>query len=247
MAPRTPKSSPGSALKSSQTLADLRSVASDFGLDTSGRKADLIERIKEHENGAAPSLVKRLGGYNRDFEGMDQNDDGRVTRSEVDAHNSKLKAKGPGSALKRLQSDRGYKDHQEDITDTMDTNHDGRVLRSESKPSRDMTVAKMKTKLLEMGLSTTGLKNELLARLQDALDKISGSMGSPAGSPAPEASDDADAVPDNKSQKESEMGEVVASDASNGSTFFPVFVGFAVILAIIAWHLNNLQNATAAK
>jgi len=55
-----------------------------------------------------------------------------------------------------------------------------------------------------------------------ALDKLSGAVGSPAGS---------------------EMGEVVASDSSEEANFVPVFMGFAAVLACIAWHLQNLQMA----
>jgi hypothetical protein len=223
----------------------------DLDVDSSGRKADLIERIKEHELKNAPSLVKRLGGYNHDIpDDMDENGDGTVTRSEAKAYRKKPTPKKPrtpsSAALKRLQNDRGYKGDGELLED-MDENDDGTVTRSEARKYREMTVQKIKSQLLELGLSTSGLKSELMARLSDALDKMSGANGSPAGGgegdePTEDNDDAAEDEADNVSAKESEMGEVVASDASQERTFFPVFLGFAAVLAIIAYHLHNLSQ-----
>ena len=61
-------------------------------------------------------------------------------------------------ALKRLQADAGFV--EEKVTG-VDVNHDGRILRSESL----LKVSDIKEKLLELGLSTKGLKNELQERL----------------------------------------------------------------------------------
>jgi len=233
--PRTPKASPSSALKSGQTVPDLRAICASLDLDTDGRKADLIERIKDYENANAPTLVKRLGGPKTDpHEGMDANNDGKVTRSEAASAKKRATPRKTPSALKRLQSDDGF---LEDFSG-MDENDDGRVTRSEARKARassPMSVPEIKSKLLELGLSTKGLKAELLTRLSDALDKLSGAAGSPAGKE--EAKEEAAA--------ESEMGEVVASDATKDATFFPVFVGFAAVLACIAWHLHNLSLAAA--
>lgn len=57
----------------------------------------------------------------------------------------------------------------------MDENGDGRVMRSEAKKYREkaaereppQTVSALKAKLTEMGLSTKGVKSELMARLND--------------------------------------------------------------------------------
>jgi len=227
--PRTPKSSPGSALKSGQTVADLREICVKYGLDSVGRKAELVERIKEHEVDQAPTLVKRLGGHHDVIDSsVDANNDGRVTRSEARSY----KAPRTPSALKRLKSSEKFAvDHE---NDHMDANNDGTVTRSEARKFRaetPMTVPNIKAKLSELGLSTKGVKNELLARLGDAMDKLSGAAGSPAGG--------------DEGAAESEMGEVVASDTSSETTLFPVFIGFALVLACIAWHLSNLSQATA--
>ena len=43
------KSTPGgSAMKSSNTVAELKAICATYDLDTSGKKADLIDRITEH-------------------------------------------------------------------------------------------------------------------------------------------------------------------------------------------------------
>ena len=57
-----------------------------------------------------------------------------------------------------------------------------------------------------------------------ALDKLSGAAGSPAGK-----------------GEESEMGDVFANDSTEEANFVPVFMGFAAVLACIAWHLQNIQ------
>jgi len=203
--------SPKSALKNGQTVADLKDVCTTYGLPVSGRKADLIDRIKVHENVSAPTLLKRIGGSSaaRDFSGMDANDDGRVTRSEA----------------------RAYKSSPQTVPDT------------------PTTVAQLKEKLVQLGLSTKGLKKDLEMRLADALDKLSGAAGSPAGggeADAPETKADAEEEKtqegddDDKSAAESAMGEVVAADASSQPTLVPVLIGFAAVAACIAWHANNI-------
>lgn len=238
-AAQSQKASPGSALKSGQTNADLRAICADYGIATDGKKAELIQRIHDHELGSAPSLVQRLGNLaSSDYTDMDANDDGRVTRSEAKAYSKSASKK---SMLKRIQGD-----DFEDLSG-FDQNGDGRVTRSEVR----MTVNAIKAKLLELGLSTKGLKDELSARLADALDKMSGGQGSPAGQPAEEEDTDTDGpansapARDVAAEKESEMGEVVASDATKERTFFPVFIGFAAVLACVAWHLHNLSVISA--
>ena len=39
------------------------------------------------------------------------------------------------------------------------------------------------------------------------------------------------------------MGEVFANDSTEEANFVPVFMGFAAVLACIAWHLQNICQA----
>jgi hypothetical protein len=92
------------------------------------------------------------------------------------AESTPAKAKTPRAsrtpaALRRLQSD-----GVEDLSH-MDENGDGRVMRSEAKKYREKeaspqreaphTVSALKAKLTQMGLSTKGVKSELMNRLSD--------------------------------------------------------------------------------
>ena len=241
--------------------------------------------------------MQRLGNLaSSDYTDMDANDDGRVTRSEAKAYSKSASKK---SMLKRIQGD-----DFEDLSG-FDQNGDGRVTRSEVR----MTVNAIKAKLLELGLSTKGLKDELSARLADGessginmaliviflqhwikcqagKDHLLGSQPRKrtqilmdqvgtmkrSGRSFPDSVLAANSAParDVAAEKESEMGEVVfvsccgnsnavalphfhrhlsmqvvASDATKERTFFPVFIGFAAVLACVAWHLHNLSVISA--
>lgn len=217
--PRASKS-PGSALKGSETVPELRKICADYGIDTFGKKAELLERIKEHEGASSPP-------------------------AKSPAKTPKAKAATPRSRAvsKRVDTSNII------YGDELDANHDGRVTRSEVKetpsstPSKGATtVAALKAALSELGLSTQGLKSELMARLAEAQDKLSGAVGS-LSEPSPAKAASPVSRPTTpvaeESVGESEMGEIVASDASSKPQLWPVLLALAAVIALVAWHLQT--------
>jgi len=138
-------------------------------------------------------------------------------------------------------------------------------------------VADLKSWLSEHGLSTKGLKDELLSRYQDAKDKLSGAAGmapstitgiapsqlpvdekspSPvkAASPSPEKAPSIAADPSasrgwsynpsNVDDSDCESYNPIAADAAENSSVWPVVVALTVIVLLLAWHVQNgLQTA----
>merc|ERR1712072_1480664 len=108
-------------------------------------------------------------------------------------------------------------------------------------PSTSMRVAELKSWLSEHGLSTKGLKDELVSRYNEAKDKLSGALGaSPDGEeeepePAPtKRSSRAAAAPvDNESRgddSDAESFNQAAADAAENASIWPVVVALTVIV-----------------